>query len=104
MHAKLVDDHEGTKRRLEEDILAHKNEEQDLRKRNYGLEKQKEKVAMDAAKFKAQLQESVVREIPISALAWFEGLFFVQETIKLKEMENDELKKQIAEVLRGVLV
>ena len=41
----------------ETEIMQHKLEEQKLRKRNYNLEKQKEKAAMNAADYLAQLQE-----------------------------------------------
>jgi chromosome segregation ATPase len=75
---KLVEDHEAIKADLEKSILQHKDEEQKLRKRNYALEKQREKSAMDASSWYAKFQEC-------------------QETIKLKEMEIVELQKNIQE-------
>ncbi len=75
---KLVEDSELIKKSLEDDILAHKHEEQALRKRNYQLEKQKEKHAMSATTWHAKFVEA-------------------QEQVKLKEMENHELSKQIVD-------
>jgi isocitrate dehydrogenase kinase/phosphatase len=76
MQFKLVEQHEENKSHLEQEIMQHKLEEQNLRKRNYILEKQKEKAAMNAANYHAQLQEA-------------------RETIKLKDMEITELQKVI---------
>jgi chromosome segregation ATPase len=78
MQFKLVEDHEAIKQTLEDDILAHKREEQKLRKRNYELEKQREKAAMNASNWSAKYGESV-------------------EQIKLREMECGELHKNIQE-------
>lgn len=75
---KLVEDNEQIKKSLEEDIKAHKNEEQELRARNYQLEKQKEKAAMNAT-------------------IWYNKLKEAEEIIKLKEMETQELAKQVAD-------
>lgn len=73
---KLVEENEHIKRGLEEDIIMHKIEEQQLRKRNYLLEKQKEKAAMQSANWQFKYGETL-------------------EQVKLKEMEAAELTKQI---------
>jgi hypothetical protein len=63
---------------LEDDIVQHKAEEEQLRKRNYELEKQREKNAMQASSWHTKWGESM-------------------ETIKIKEMESAELQKSILE-------
>ena len=75
---RLVEDAELVKKTLEEDILSHKVEEQQLRKRNYMLEKQREKAAMTAALWHAKFSEA-------------------SEQAKLKEVEIAELNAQISE-------
>lgn len=76
MQYRLVKDHDSIKMALEEDILAHKREEQKLRKRNYELEQQREKVSLSASNWNAKYHESV-------------------ERYKLKEMEYVELQKAV---------
>lgn len=76
MQFKLVEDHEALKSHLEEDILSHKLSEQDLRKKNYRLEKEKEKEAQKSNSWHVKFQE-------------------LSEQMKLKEMENAELTKNI---------
>jgi len=78
MQYKLVEDHEAVKAELDKNINSHKEEEQKLRKRNYALEKQREKSAMNASSWHGKFMEC-------------------QETIKLKEMEIVELQKNIQE-------
>lgn len=75
-------ENEAIKKALEEDIIMHKIEEQQLRKRNYLLEKQKEKAAMQSASWQFKYQETL-------------------ETVKLKEMESNELTKQVRTRDRG---
>jgi cilia- and flagella-associated protein 58 len=58
-HLRLMKQYEETKKSLESDILAHKAEEERLRRRNYELEKQREKVATDAAQWQNKFQEQV---------------------------------------------
>lgn len=76
MQFKLVEDHEQIKTNLEEDILNHKISEQDLRKKNYKLEKEKEKESIKSNQWYVKYQE-------------------LTEEMKLKEMENTELTKSI---------
>jgi hypothetical protein len=78
MQFKLVEDHEQIKTNLEEDILQHKISEQDLRKKNYKLEKEKEKESLKSN-------------------AWYVKYQELQEALKLKEMENTELTKNIVD-------
>jgi len=78
MQYKLVEDHEAVRAELDKNIGAHKVEEQKLRKRNYALEKQREKSAMNASSWHSKFAEC-------------------QEIIKLKEMEIVELQKNVQE-------
>lgn len=73
---KLVEDHESLKDNLQDDILAHKMAEQELRRKNYKLEKEKEKESLKSNAWQTKLQE-------------------MTELLKLKEMENTELTKNI---------
>ena len=74
----LIESVERSKQNLETDILGYKTEGQELRKLNYNLEKQCEKLSMTANIWHAKYSE-------------------LQETVKLKETENNELSRQLIE-------
>jgi hypothetical protein len=76
MQFKLVEHHENFKLALEADIVAHKKEEQDLRKQNYNLEKARETATLNASN-------------------WHSKYLEVEETIKLKNMDILELQKHV---------
>jgi chromosome segregation ATPase len=78
MQLRMVEDHEALAHTLEDDILAHKMGEQELRKRNYRLEREKEK-------------ESV------KGNAWHVKYMEASEALKLAHMENGELTKCVAD-------
>jgi chromosome segregation ATPase len=78
MQLKLVEQQESTKKLLEGELINQKNEVNSLRAKNYAVEKEKEKEQ-------------------IKANAWFIKFNQSQEEIKLRMMENVELKKAISE-------
>ncbi len=57
MQLGLVRNHEEMKKSLEQDIMRHKAEEERLRRRNYELEKQREKAAMNASSWHSKHEE-----------------------------------------------
>jgi len=75
---KLVSDHESLTSTLQDDILAHKLAEQELRKKNYKLEKEKEKEALRSNSWQVRYAELV-------------------ESLKLKDMAAAELAKSLAD-------
>lgn len=74
----LVADSEVIKKSLEEDLLAQKVEEQQLRKRAYQLEKEKEAANMKATQYRHMIEE-------------------LKELLKTKDMHINELSKQIVD-------
>jgi chromosome segregation ATPase len=77
-HQLNMDDQQKKVQDLEIAIVGHKGEEGRLRKLNYELEKQREKAVLTATNWHVKFQETT-------------------ESIKVKEMEIDELKKKIEE-------
>lgn len=78
MQLTVVEDHQAMRSTLEQEIQAHKSEEQKLRKDNYKLEKAREKANVEKSQMHSKLQETL-------------------ETLKLKDMEIGELNKTIQE-------
>ena len=78
MQMGIVQNHEEVRKALEQDIVRHKTEEERLRRRNYELEKQREKAAMNASTWHAKHQEAL-------------------EQAKIKEMEQNEVAKKLQE-------
>jgi len=75
---KLVSDHESLTTTLQDDLLAHKLAEQDLRKKNYKLEKEKEKECLRSNQWQLKYAE-------------------LSESLKLKDMAHAELAKSLAD-------
>jgi hypothetical protein len=73
---KLVTGHEKVKQKLTQAIKLHKEAETALRKKNYNLEKEREKQSSNASLWYSKYQDA-------------------QETLKLKQMESNELGKQV---------
>jgi len=78
MQLRLVEEHEQVKQHMEEDIVAHKLSEQELRKKNYKLEKEKESEANRSN-------------------AWAVKYAELQESLRVKELEAAELRKSLTD-------